>query len=90
MKKVLFSFFLLTSMAYGATKYIEKPSNVWVENVHYDSDTNTIVVFVHAKFLFISINKTYGIKVKKNDNMENIVEETIGQNPVIVELEKAK
>ena len=87
MKKILLTLLLLTSVVYGAT-FIEKPSSVWVEEVHYDEQLQCIVVRVHAQFLFISIDKIYGIKVSNPVGAKEKVETTVGTNPVIVELHR--
>lgn len=89
MKKILLIILLLTPFVYGAT-YIEKPSGVWAEEVHYNEELKCIVVRVHARFFFISIDRVYGIKVKDPVGAKQKVESTVGSNPIIVELSRNK
>jgi hypothetical protein len=89
-KRLLLVLFLLSSVAYCSARYIEKPSDVWVEDVHYDSDLNEIIVHAHADFLFFNIDKIYGIKLKDNTNAAETVDRMLGATPKISELRMLK
>ena len=83
--KLLLTLLLISSLA-GAATYKEKPSEVWVEDVHYDEALGDIVIHVHAHFLFIHINRMYGIKVKRSPGIKEKVDEVVGGSPAIMEL----
>ena len=86
MIKLLIGLLVLASVSYGATVYKETPSEVWVEDVHYDESLQDIVIRVHAHFLFIHIDRIYGIKVKKVNGVKEKVDEVVGGSPLIMEL----
>lgn len=86
MSKLLIGLLVLASVSYGATVYKEKPSEVWVEDVHYDESLQDIVIHVHAYFLFIHIDRIYGIKVKNTQSVKQKVDEVVGGSPLIFEL----
>jgi len=76
-------------VAIGATlsKYKEAPDRSYVDNVHYDEKLNVIVVHVHAKAWFISVDQIYGIRVNNNKDIENKIRDIMGETPEIVRLE---
>ena len=76
----------LSSLVYGSVRYTEQASNVLVEDVHYDAELSEIVVHAHAQFMFFSVNKIYGIKVKDSKDAAAIVDRMIGSSPAISEL----
>ena len=93
MRKILIFLSLLCGLAYASTAalkatYVPDPNETRVENAHYDPELKMVVIHVHAKVLWFTIEEIYGLKVKDDSDIDAVWKRIIGDQPQIVHLKK--
>ena len=87
MKKLILILLLLPILAYAST-YVLDPNTNYVDEVGYNAKLNLIVIHVHAKVLWFSIDDFYGLKVVDSKDIDSHLLRMLGPSPQIVHINK--
>lgn len=88
MKRLLLALLLLTGVCWAGSTFELCPDGNYVDEVHYEPELKLIVIHVHAKILWWTVNEYYGLKVEHDKDIDARMKEMLGTTPSIVHLKK--
>jgi len=86
-RSILILLFLLLASAAIGNKYILSPNSTHVSDVHYDADLHLMIIHIHGKVLWFTVNEVYGLRVIDDKDIVPQMKRMLGENPQIVHLD---
>lgn len=87
-KKYAFIALLALASTAFASSYVLDPNKNFVDHVHYDASLKLIVIHVHAKIFWFTLDERYGLKVEDDVDINKHLLRILGPEPTIVHLKE--